>query len=129
MPEETPQQEHDAARRCADAVNNHLLAQGDSVVGRWVAVRLSDGGTDDVLYDTKKAAVKHQIHETQCAYICIPPGGMQVNEALSYLRTNRQLYAANMRLIDPDKHVVPNVRSEHNGNAHRHAIPGPRGGF
>lgn len=129
MPDETPQQERDAARRCADAVNNHLREQGESVVGRWVAVSLSDGSSDGVLYDQKKHAVKHQLHETQCAYICIPPGGMQVNEALSYLRTNRQLYAAGMRIIDPDKHVIPTVRSEGNGNPHGNAIPGPRHGF
>lgn len=102
---ETRQEFSDAARRCADAVNVHLLGGGQDVVGKWVAVRLSDGGSDGKLYDTKKDAVRFQLHETLCAYVCITPGGMPVKEAESYLRTNRKLYDAGMRLSDPDKNV------------------------
>jgi len=109
---ETPQQEHDAARRCSDTVNAMLTFHGENAAGRWVAVRLSDGGSDGVLYDSKEDAVDHQLHETLCAYICILPTGMPVEHAKSYLRTNRKLYDAGMRLSDPDKHVQMPARRE-----------------
>jgi len=50
--------------------------------------------------------VKFQLHETFCAYVCVPPGGMSVADAESYLRTMRQLYDAGYRLADPGKHVT-----------------------
>lgn len=112
MTTETPQEELDAARRCSDAVNSALTFYGADAAGRWIAVRLSDGGSDGKLYDTKPDAVRHQLHETLCAYICIVPTGMPVDHALSFLRTNRKLYAAGMRLSDPDRHVQMPTRKE-----------------
>lgn len=109
---ETPQQERDAARRCSDAVNLHLTIHGMDAVGKWVAVRLSDGGSDARLYDRKQDAVNHQLHENLCAYICIVPTGMPVEDALSFLRTTRRLYDAGMRLSDPDRHVQMPMRRE-----------------
>ncbi|MER6059483.1 hypothetical protein [Streptomyces albidoflavus] len=105
--------ELDAARRCSDAVNFQLTVNGTAAFGKWVAVRLSDGGSDATLYDTKKDAVRHQLHETLCAYICITPGGMNPSDALSFLRTNRRLYDAGMRLSDPDRQVQMPLRKEH----------------
>lgn len=96
----------DAARHCADAVNLHVMVDHVNAIGKWVAVRLADGESDGVLYDTKADAVRHQLHETMCAYVCIPPGGMPVADAEVYLRTMRQLYDAGYRLADPDKHVT-----------------------
>ena len=96
----------DAARHCADAVNLHVAVDAHHAIGKWVAVRLSDGKSDGVLYDDKATAVRFQLHETMCAYICIPPGGMTVEDAESYLRSMRQLYDAGYRLADPDKHVA-----------------------
>lgn len=92
-----------AAHRCSDAVNIHLLGQGFAVVGRWIAVRLEDGRSDGVLYDRKRDAVRHQLHEMQCAYIAIPPDGMSPRQAENFLTLNRQLYASGRRLADPDK--------------------------
>lgn len=109
---ETPQQTTDAARRCSDAVNFHLLAQGTGAAGKWVAVRLSDGGSDGHLYDTKQQAVNHQLHETLCAYVCITPDGMGVQAARSFLATNRKLYDAGMRLSDPEQQVNIPMRGE-----------------
>lgn len=95
----------DAARRCAESVNLHVQAIGDQAYGRWVAVRLSDGGSDGVLYDHKQDAIDHQLHETMCAYVSIPPGGMTVEDAEAYLRLNRMLYDAGCRLADPETSV------------------------
>jgi len=108
----TPQEQLDAARRCSDAVNSALTFYGDGACGRWIAVRLSDGGTDGQLYDTKADAVRHQLHEMMCAYICIVPTGMPVDDARRFLAVNRKLYDAGMRLSDPDRQVQMPTRKE-----------------
>lgn len=109
---ETPQQEIDAARRCAEAYNFQLTAHGMNASGKWIAVKLADGSSDATLYDSKADAVRHQLHENLCAYICIMPARMPVDDALSVLRTHRKLYDAGMRLSDPDKHVQLPTRRE-----------------
>jgi hypothetical protein len=106
MATETPQEAIDAAKRASEAVHVHIFALGHAAIGKWVAIRLADGGSDGKLYDTKAEAVRYQLHENMCAYVCIPPGGMPPEDALVYLRVNRQLYDNGMRLADPDKHVV-----------------------
>lgn len=91
----------DPSRRMADAVNLHLAADPGNI-GKWCAIRLADGDSDGVVYDTRADAVRHQLHEQLCAYICIPPGGMQPIEAASYINYHRQLYDAGFRLPDPE---------------------------
>jgi hypothetical protein len=78
------------------------LAAIGGAVGCWIAVRLSDGGSDGSLYDTRADAVRHQLHETLCAYVKVPPGGMQPNEADIFLNYHRDLYDKGFRLPDPD---------------------------
>lgn len=71
-------------------------------IGRWVAIRLSDGGSDGALYDSKAAAVRYQPHERQCVYFRINPGGLTPRSAESTLRFNQGLYDMGARLADPD---------------------------
>jgi hypothetical protein len=71
-------------------------------IGCWLAIRLSDGGSDNVPYPTRADAIRHQLHETQCAYVKVPPGGMQPGEADVYLEYHRDLYDAGFRLPDPE---------------------------
>lgn len=93
----------DAAHRCSDVIRTHLAAEGYAAIGRWVAIRLSDGGSDGNLYATKREAIRFQLHETQCAYAQIPPGAdMTPRAAENFLSVNRQLYDAGMRITDPD---------------------------
>jgi hypothetical protein len=89
----------DAAKRCSDIVNLHVAA-GFGNRG-WCAIRLSDGGSDGVVYDTRADAVDHQFHESQCAYIKIPHDGMPLIHAASFLRFTRAAYDAGMRVSDP----------------------------
>lgn len=99
----------DAARRMADAVNIHLAAVGLAAVGKWVACRLSDGVSDQVLYDTKRHAVRHQVHEQLCAYVHVPVTGMTAAQAQRYLDFTRQCYDNGIRIInnvDEDAHVA-----------------------
>jgi hypothetical protein len=92
----------DAARHACDAVNLHISALGFDACRKWVAVRLRDGRSDGVLYDSKRDAVRHQYDEKLCAYVCIPPNGMTPCRAESFLSTMRRLYDAGWRLVDPD---------------------------
>lgn len=88
-----------AARRCSDEIRQHIT---DGHVGKWAAIRLSDGGSDRVPYDSRADAIFHQLSEQQCCYVKIPEDDMGPAEAASFLRVNRALYAAGHRLIDPD---------------------------
>jgi hypothetical protein len=95
-----------AAKRLSDIVNNICISQPlDVVLRSWIAVSLADGSTDGVLYESRRAAVTHQYHETQCAYLCLKeaPHGMPTQDAYVYLKYHRDAYLAGMRLIDPEK--------------------------
>lgn len=94
----------DEGRRLSDAVTAARLLGGE---GRWIAARLSDGGTDGAVYDTRADAVRHQLHETLCAYVKIPPGPMPPAEATAFLALNRRIYDAGYRLSDPDGGAPP----------------------
>lgn len=65
----------DRTRRAYEAINLHYQALGNEASGKWVAVRMSDGGSDNILYDTKDQAVHFQLHMHQCMYVCLPPSG------------------------------------------------------
>lgn len=88
-----------AAIRMSEAVRE-AIANG--YAGFWMAFRLSDGRSDDVIYEKRSHAIRHQLHETQCCYVKIPWDNMPVKAAVSLLRTTRQLYDAGFRLADPD---------------------------
>lgn len=94
----------DDARRCSDTITTHAVA---GMAGRWAAIRLSDGGSDGVCYETRADAVRHQLHETQCAYVRIPPDGMPAEHAARYLAFHRRCYDAGFRLTDPDDRREP----------------------
>lgn len=96
----------DAGKRASDTITMHVLCGG---VGKWVALRLIDGGSDNVLYDTRADAIRHQLYEEYCAYVCIPPSGMSQQDATEWLAFNRQLYDAGWHLSDPDHTpIMPN---------------------
>lgn len=119
-PRDAAQETTDRAQRCSDAVTLALLGQGRGVVGKWLAVRLSDGGTDGNVYDRKADAVRHQLHPQQCAYVCIPPDGMGPRSARIYLRFVQGLYAAGYDIADPDQHVQLPAQREGIAPALRH---------
>ena len=99
----------DKGQRCSDIVKQHLLNDPDLARESWVAIRLSDGGSDGVLYPEKIAAVMYQLHETQCAYLRVLPGGIPPNEATSFLYHTAQLYGNSSmreRLIFTDDELL-----------------------
>lgn len=88
----------DPARRCSDIVTQAIV---DGYAGWWVAIRLSDGGSDGTLYASREAAIRYQLHETLCAYVCIPYDSMTPREADIFLKFHRHCYDAGYRLQDP----------------------------
>lgn len=91
----------DAAKRASDIINSALLFI-DGAAGKWIAIRLSDGGWDGTVYDTKRDAVRHQLDEFWCCYVRIPPPGTSPAQMEAFLAYNRALYDAGFRLPDPD---------------------------
>lgn len=99
-------EELDTAKRLSDIVNSMVVLYPlDTIINSWIAVRLSDGGTDGVLYETRADAVRHQAHETQCAYLSLraAPAGMPINEAHVYLKFHRDAYNAGYVFTDPER--------------------------
>lgn len=89
----------DAAKRCSDTIRLHIAC---GMAGKWAAIRLSDGGSDNVAYDTRADAVRHQLHESLCAYVKIPLDDMPPDHAERFLAFHRKAYDAGFRLTDPD---------------------------
>lgn len=91
--DETPTQEElDAARRMADAVNLHVhaaLAENRDRPG-YVAIRLSDGRSPDgVLYDTRRDAARHNLNDRAAFYVKVGKDTMPAREALVVLKLAR----------------------------------------
>ncbi len=70
--------------------------------GKWVAIRLADGGSDGVVYDSRRDAIRHQLHERQCAYVRIPLDDMSPRSAQTFLDFTRQCYDAGIPMADPE---------------------------
>lgn len=99
----------DAGRRLAEAHNLALMCGGQ---GRWIAGRLSDGGTDGKVYDTRPDAIRAQLHETQCLYVCVIPTPMPPAEAAQLILITRNAYDAGFRITGPDdpRSIIPEGR-------------------
>jgi hypothetical protein len=89
----------DIGKRAHDTIALHVIGGN---VGKWVALRLEDGSSDGIPYDTRREAIQHQLHEQLCCYVKVPPDGMPAEDALRFILINRSLYAQGYRLTDPD---------------------------
>lgn len=95
----------DDAKRASDIINGYYsYVPWEQLKNSWVAIRLSDGGSDGTLYESKRHAVRHQADEFVCAYISLRncPNGVSPLEAERFLAFTRGAYDAGMRLPDPD---------------------------
>jgi hypothetical protein len=94
----------DAAKRISDATMLQWVAGGwDMTVGKFMAFKLEDGRSDNVLYDNYRDAVRHQgNNEMLYMYVKLHPGGMSVCEAEAMLKFNRQAHSNGFRMPDPD---------------------------
>lgn len=99
-----PEKWSDEAKRASDIVNGYIaFMDWDELVHKWIAIRLSDGGHDGTLYDTKRDAVRHQLDEFLCAYVSMRNliGGTSARDMEIFLKWNRDAYDAGFRLPDP----------------------------
>jgi hypothetical protein len=106
---ESKQSWRDKGQRCSDIIRQHLLDDNELARQSWVAIRLSDGGSDGILYPLKEIAVYHQLHEKQCAYLRVLPTGISAREATSFLYHMAQLYENDSlrdKLIYTDAEVI-----------------------
>ena len=93
----------DEARRASDTYSLHRIANSDGAVGKWFAVAIADGRSDNVLYDSKRDAVIHQRHnEKFYGFIQIGPWQFTPKDADAFLTLCRRMYDAGLRLTDPD---------------------------
>lgn len=95
----------DAARRMSDTVNGVLTfhSRDWEIKDCWMAFRLSDGGSDGVVYDSRRAAIDHQVHETLCAYFSFRNvGSANPRDCQIFLDMHRAAYDAGMRLAEPE---------------------------
>lgn len=93
----------DAAKRIADTYAMHRLADPIASVGKWFAVALQDGTSDNTVYDTKQDAIRHQHHnEYYFTYIQIVPGTIGVCDAEFLLSGARKMSKARNALMDRD---------------------------
>jgi hypothetical protein len=97
----------DAAKRCADGVNLCIAARGTQAIGRWLAVRLTDGQVDATLYDHQADAVGAKWpYEREHCYLRIPRQWMTLCEAESFMRFNRMRYDAGMGTMPDPRDVI-----------------------
>lgn len=99
------QKELDRAQRASDIINEaRETLDWDGLKLCWIAIRLSDGGSDMVIYESKRDAVRGQLHEQQCAYIAFINliGGASPRELLRVLRFFENAYDAGLRIPDPN---------------------------
>jgi hypothetical protein len=101
----------DWAHRMSDVLNQAVLTPG--CAGRVIAIRLADGGSDGVVYDTRADAITHQHgHETWCDYIVIKPTAYSPRDCYDRLNYTRAMYDAGWRWdLDSPAPILP-VRRE-----------------
>jgi hypothetical protein len=92
----------DAAKRVYDTYHLHRTADLHGGLGKWFACALNDGATDGVLYENKSDAIRHQHHNEQYyAFIQVTYANMTRCTAEVFLKVNRRLYDAGIRMADP----------------------------
>lgn len=95
----------ESGKRASDVINEiRAHHTWDELRMKWVAIRLSDGSSDKVLYDTRADCVKHQTHEQYCWYVAFRglAGGANPRECAIMLLFYREAYEAGFRGTDPD---------------------------
>ena len=94
----------DAAKRIHETINiMHIARTWDELSNGWMAFKLSDGTTDNVLYGTRADAINHQLHETTCLYLSMRKtlGGVPIRDCQLLLDVHRHIYDNGGRLADP----------------------------
>lgn len=104
----------DDVKRLSASVNLHAYLGN---TGKFAFYKLQDCSTDNVAYPSVKDGVRMLFpRQVYYMFVCIPPGGMNHQEAESYLRYNRALYEKGWRMPDPDEveyvPTMPNTKED-----------------
>jgi hypothetical protein len=94
----------DAGKRMSDLINLKVVCQPwDTLVNGWMAFRLADGGSDNVVYDTREDAINHQPDERYAAYFCMRNalGGANPRDCQLFLDMHRHVYEAGGHFTEP----------------------------
>lgn len=108
----------DASKRLYDTYTLHRLADPIGNIGKWFAVAIADGRSDNVLYDSRNDAIRHQHHnEFNYVYVQIVPSQMSVCDAEIFIAGVRKTYDARKAMIDRDhpsggKVIIPRLTVE-----------------
>lgn len=100
------------ARRFAELVALHQLALStdELIAGRYIAVRLADGGSDGVAYDTRAQAIEHQRNSpSRCAYFRIPLERVTARTCDVLLWYVRKCYDSGAREDPAHALIIPNT--------------------
>lgn len=97
----------DIARRCWEQVRNVAAhTEWAERVNSIITIKLSDGSTDGVLYESKRDAVRHcKGNEQWFAFFSFrsaPNGFASPKDASIFLAWHRMAYERGFRLPDPD---------------------------
>lgn len=95
----------DAAKRASDILNEIILGTTfDNIASKFVAIRLRDGSSDRILYDSFRDCVRGQSDEFTNAYIALRNlrHGTRPEEMVRILQYHRDAYDKGFRLPDPD---------------------------
>ncbi len=103
-----------SAKRFHEAIALHRLAltHEELIAKRFMAVRLSDGGTDNTAYPSRREAMLHQDNHHLCFYFQIPMAVLSLYVCDSLLFYARKAHAAGHRPdLDAEDHfglIIPN---------------------
>lgn len=97
----------DVAKRCWEQVKNIAVhTDWETRVNSFIAIKLADGSTDGVLYESKQAAVRHCGGNEQWfaffSFRSAPTGFASPKDAAIFLAYHRMAYDRGFRLPDPD---------------------------
>jgi hypothetical protein len=82
----------DAAYRAADTIALAWTVDPRHARGKTMAIRLSDGGSNGVLYDFGMEAARAQLHPKQCWYVEIGLTPPSARECAVMLAACRRMY-------------------------------------
>lgn len=116
VPDDAARRAYDITRQIAHDLDYETRTRGYP----WVAIRLSDGGSDGRSYATRAEAARWQLHEKQCFYFCYrnePNGFASPKDAAIVLAFARAAYDAGT-MPDPEANrdmIIP-LTGEHMQN-------------
>lgn len=110
----------DAAKRISDTVNTAAVSYPFiQLCNSWMWFRLSDGTTDNELYDSWADARRYAPEKALIVCLREAPAGMPIREAQGFLDYARKVYDAGARLPSPDepaaiRPITPLTREDFN---------------